>query len=91
MDAEQQFGSLPRTAMYRWAAFLLVGIVATTVFGPLALMVLSIVAGGAAIWTGVRSAGWPRPVFIIVGALLVLAPVLLFVDVAFGHFVATVQ
>jgi hypothetical protein len=91
MDTERQSGPLPRTTMYRWAAFLLAGILATTLFGPLALMVLSIVAGGAAIWTGARSAGWPRPVFIIVGALLVLAPVLLFIDVAFGHFVVTVH
>lgn len=68
-------------------ALLLVGMVASTIFGPLALMVLSIVAGGAAIWSGVRSTGWPRPVFIVLGALLVIAPVYLFADVTFGPFV----
>jgi hypothetical protein len=91
MDAERQSVPSPRTTLYRWGAFLLVVIVASTLFGPLVLMVLSIVAGGAAIWTGIRSAGWPRPVLIILGALLVLAPVLLFVDVAFGQVVAVVQ
>lgn len=68
-------------------ALLLVGMVASTIFGPLALMVLSIVARGAAIWSGVRSTGWPRPVFIVLGALLVIAPVYLFADVTFGPFV----
>ncbi|MGV8908087.1 MAG: hypothetical protein ACOH1Y_03835 [Propionicimonas sp.] len=87
MDAERQPVPFPRPTLYRWGALLLVGIVATTLFGPLALMVLSIVAGGAAIWSGARSAGWPRPVFIVLGALLVIAPVWLLIDVAFGPLV----
>ncbi len=91
MDSERQPVPWSRTMLYRWGAFLLVGIAAATLFGPLALLVLSIVAGGAAIWTGARTTGWPRPVFIILGSLLVLAPVLLFVDVAFGHLVTTVR
>ncbi|MDQ7991832.1 MAG: hypothetical protein REI45_04035 [Propionicimonas sp.] len=66
-------------------------IVATFVFGPLALMVLSIVAGGAAIWSGARSAGWRRPVLIVLGALLVIAPVLLFADLALGPIVIVVR
>ena len=89
MDAEQQPVPSPRTTLYRWGSFLLVVIVATMLFGPLALMVLSVVAGGAAIWSGARSAGWPRPVFIVLGALLVIAPVLLLVDVAFPTIVTT--
>lgn len=87
MDADRQPEASSRTTLYRWGAFLLVGIVASTIFGPLALMVLSIVAGGAAIWSGARSAGWPRPVFIVLGSLLVIAPVYLLVDVWFGPFV----
>jgi hypothetical protein len=88
MDADRQPVPYSRTTLYRWGALLLVGIVASTIFGPLALMVLSIVAGGAAIWSGARSAGWPRPVFIVLGSLLVIAPVYLLVDVWFGPFVA---
>lgn len=87
MDAERQPVPFSRTTLYRWGALLLVGIMATTVLGPFALMVLSIVAGGAAIWSGARSAGWPRPVFIVLGALLVIAPVYLLLDVTFGPFV----
>lgn len=91
MEAVRQSVPSPSTTLYRWGSFLLVVIVASMLFGPLALMVLSMVAGGAAIWTGIRSAGWPRPVFIILGALLVLAPVVLFVDVAFAQVVAVVH
>ena len=56
MDTERQPVASSRTTLYRWGALLLVGIMATTVFGPIALMVLSIVAGGAAIW---RAPGRP--------------------------------
>jgi hypothetical protein len=91
MDAERQRAPFPRTTLYRWGALLLVGIVATMLFGPLALRVVSIVAGGAAIWSGARSAGWPRPVFIVLGALLVIAPVWLLVDVAFGPFMTNTR
>jgi hypothetical protein len=86
MDAEREAMPTSRTTLYRWGSFLLVVIVATMLVGPLALMVLSVVAGGAAIWTGARSAGWPRPVLITLGVLLVIAPLLLFVEVASGTF-----
>lgn len=77
--------------LYSWAVFLLVVIVATWFLGPFALMVLSAVAGVALIVTGVRASGWPRPVLIVAGALLVALPVFVFIDLATGGFVITVR
>lgn len=85
-------GQAAAPPLYGWAGFLLVVVVATRLFGPVALMVLAIVAGGALIVTGARSTGWPRPFLTVVGALLMLTPVfMLFLDVAFGEWVVTVR
>ncbi len=80
-----------RTKLYGWAIFLLVVIAATWFFGPVALMVLSVVAGGALIFTGIRSQGWPRWLLIVVGAILVIAPILFLADVLTGAWVVSVK
>lgn len=80
-----------RRTLFGWAMFALVVIVATMLFGSLALMVLSAVAGAALIVSGVRARSWPRPVLIVVGSLLVLAPTLLLIDMATGNFVISVR
>ena len=71
--------------------FLIVVVVATWLAGPLALMILAMVGGLALIGTGIRSTGWPRPVLIVVGALIALAPLLLYIEFAFGYWVVTVE
>lgn len=83
--------STRRAQIYGWAVFLLVLIVATMLFGPVALIVLSIVAGGALIVAGVRASGWPRPVLIVVGALLVVAPAIVLLDFLTGSWQITVH
>ena len=92
MDRTTPTTGKPRVAtLYGWAVFLLVVLVATWLVGALALMVLSVVAGVALIVTGVRSIGWPRPVLIVVGAVLVALPAFVFIDMATGDFVVTIR
>jgi hypothetical protein len=84
-----------RDTLSRWAGFLLVVVVATALAGPIALAVLTMVAGGALIVTGLRASGWPRPVLIVAGTLVMLAPallyLLLYLELAFGHTELTVR
>lgn len=74
-----------------WVSFFLMVFVATWFLGPLALMVLAVVAGGALIVSGVRASGWPRPALMVVGAILVALPVFVFIDMATGGFVITLR
>lgn len=80
-----------RTVLYGWGIYLLVLAVATWLLGPGAFIALAMAAGVALIVSGVRSRGWPRPVLIVVGALLVvLTPVVIFIlDIMFGQWVVT--
>jgi hypothetical protein len=91
MEGAPQIGRPTRPVLYGWGVFILVVVVATWLVGPLALMVLAMVAGLTLIGTGIRSTGWPRPALIVIGTLILLTPVLMFVDVAFGHWVVTVR
>lgn len=88
MDGAPALQQQTRNTLYRWTGFLLVVMVATALAGPIALVVLTMVAGGALIVTGRRASGWPRPVLIVAGALVMLAPVvlalLMYLDVTFG-------
>ncbi|WP_298132423.1 hypothetical protein [Micropruina sp.] len=74
-----------------WAVFAGVVIVATWLLGALALMVLSFSSGLVLIVSGIRSTGWPRPVQIVVGALLVLLPIFVLIDMATGSFTVVVR
>lgn len=80
-----------RTHLYGWAVFLLVVLAATWLLGPLALMVCSVVAGVALIVAGARVGSWVRPVLIVAGALLVIAPVIVFLDFALSTWEVTVR
>ena len=92
MDRTTAMTGKPRVAtLYDWAVFLLVVLVATWLVGALALMVLSVVVGVALIVTGVRSIEWPRPVLIVVGAVLVALPAFVFIAMATGDFVVTIR
>jgi hypothetical protein len=89
MDGAPALQQPARNTLYRWAGFLLVVVLATALAGPIALIVLTMVAGGALIVTGRRASGWPRPVLIVAGALVMLAPVILavlmYLEVTFGY------
>lgn len=74
-----------------WAVFTGVVIVATWLFGALALMVLSFSSGLVLIVSGIRSTGWPRPVQVVAGALLVLLPIFVLIDMATGSFTVVVR
>ncbi len=91
MNDAPQIGRPTRPVVIGWAVFLLVVVVATILFGPLALLILAMVAGLALIGTGIRSSGWPRPVLIVVGVLILLTPILILIDESFGHWVVTVR
>jgi len=84
-----------RSTLSRWAGFLLVVVVATMLAGPIALAALTMVAGGALIVGGLRAAGSLRPVLIVAGTLVMLAPallyLLLYLELAFGHTELTVR
>jgi hypothetical protein len=71
--------------------FLLVACAATWLFGPVALTVLAVVAGGALIVTGARSSGWPRPALIVAGALVIAATALFLIDLATGWWQVSVR
>jgi len=91
MEGAPQIGLPTRPWLYSLGVFVVVVVAATWLVGPLALMVLAVVVGLTLIGTGIRSTGWPRPVLIVVGALIALAPVFFLADVAFGFWVVTVQ
>lgn len=80
-----------RTTLYRWAVFALVVTAATMLFGWLALIILLMVAGVLLIISGIRATGWPRPVLIGIGTLLVLAPMALLIDMVTGSIVLVVE
>lgn len=82
---------LTRNTLMGWGTFAIVVVVATMLFGPLALMALLVSAGVALIVSGVRSKGWPRRLMIVAGALLVLLPILMFIDIATGSFTIVVR
>ena len=80
-----------RNHLYGWAVFLLIVFAATWLFGPIALMVCSVVAGAALVVTGARARSWVRPALIVAGALLVISPVVMLLDVALGGWQVTVR
>lgn len=77
--------------LYGWALTVLLVLGATHFVGAIALMVFSVVAGVVLIVTGVRARGWPRPVLIVLGLILVALPVFLYIDVVTGSFDFTVR
>lgn len=54
-------------------------------------MVCSVVAGVALIVAGAGAGSWVRPVLIVAGVLLVIAPVIVLLDVALGTWQVTVR
>ncbi len=67
-----------------WVGFVAVVAVAAWLLGPLALGVGLVVGGVALVRAGWLHSGWPRPLLIVVGLLLLLLPLLVWWELAGG-------